>query len=119
MPLTFKDSNASNFAQGLFNAASPFIILLFVSDRILSSCVHLKWGKCLTILVLVSFIIAGPLSYYIMTQYWLRNFAYRIDIDILMILGAGLVSIVIAWLTVSYQSFKTAASNPVDYLKSD
>jgi len=54
-----------------------------------------------------------------MTEYWLQNFAYRIDIDILMILGAGLISIVIAWLTVSYQSFKTAASNPVDYLKND
>jgi putative ABC transport system permease protein len=76
-------------------------------------------SKDFTLLVLLAFVIAGPLSYYIMNQYWLKNFAYRIDIDILMILGAGLISIVIAWLTVSYQSFKTAASNPVDYLKND
>jgi putative ABC transport system permease protein len=76
-------------------------------------------SKDFTLLVLLAFVIAGPLSYYIMNQFWLKNFAYRIDIDILMIMGAGLISIVISWLTVSYQSFKTAASNPVDYLKND
>ena len=76
-------------------------------------------SKDFTILVLLAFIISGPLTYYIMNQFWLQNFAYKIDIDVLMILGAGLISIFIAWLTVSYQSFKTAASNPVDYLRND
>jgi putative ABC transport system permease protein len=42
-----------------------------------------------------------------------------VDIDIFLVLLAGLISIVIAWLTVSYQSFKTAASNPVDFLKNE
>jgi putative ABC transport system permease protein len=76
-------------------------------------------SKDFTILVLLAFIISGPLTYYVMNQFWLQNFPYRIDIDLLMILAAGLISICIAWLTVSYQSFKTAASNPVDYLRND
>lgn len=76
-------------------------------------------SKDLTILVLISFIFAGPLAYYIMETYWLQNFAFRTSIDLLMIFGAGLLSILIAWMTVSYQSFKTAANNPVDYLKNE
>ena len=71
-------------------------------------------SKDFTILVVISFIFAGPLAYYIMETYWLQNFAFRTSIDLLLVLGAGLLSILIAWLTVSYQSFKTAASNPVD-----
>lgn len=76
-------------------------------------------SKDFTILVLVAFVIAGPLAYYFMTNYWLVNFAYRVEVDLLLILFAGLLSIVISWLTVSYQSFKTAANNPVDYLKNE
>ena len=76
-------------------------------------------SKDFTILVVISFIFAGPLAYYIMETYWLQNFAFRTSIDLLLVLGAGLLSILIAWLTVSYQSFKTAASNPVDYLKNE
>lgn len=76
-------------------------------------------SKDFTILVLVAFVIAGPLTYYFMTNYWLQNFAYRVDIDLLLVFLAGMISIVIAWLTVSYQSFKTAGSNPVDYLKNE
>jgi putative ABC transport system permease protein len=76
-------------------------------------------SKDFTKLVLIAFIIAGPLTYYLMSNYWLQNFAYRIEIDVMMILLAGAISIFIAWLTVSYQSFRTAASNPVEHLKSE
>jgi putative ABC transport system permease protein len=76
-------------------------------------------SKDFTVLVLLAFVISGPLTYYLMSKYWLTNFAYRIEIDLLLIMLAGLISIVIAWLTVSYQSFKTAASNPVDYLRNE
>lgn len=76
-------------------------------------------SKDFTLLVLVAFVIAGPLAYYFMTNYWLSNFAYRVEVDVLLILLAGLISITISWLTVSYQSFKTAANNPVDYLKNE
>lgn len=76
-------------------------------------------SKDFTLLVLLAFGIAAPLSYYLMNKYWLQNFAYRVDISLFLMVLAGLLSIVIAWLTVSYQSFKAAASNPVDYLRND
>jgi putative ABC transport system permease protein len=76
-------------------------------------------SKDFTLLVLIAFVIAGPLAYYFMTNYWLSNFAYRVEVDVVLILLAGLISITISWLTVSYQSFKTAANNPVDYLKNE
>jgi len=76
-------------------------------------------SKDFTFLVILAFILAGPLSYFFLEKYWLQNFAFRTQIDLWLILIAGMISILIAWLTVSYQSFKTAASNPVDYLKNE
>lgn len=76
-------------------------------------------SKDFTLLVLIAFIIAGPLAYYVMETYWLQNFAFRTSISLIVVFGAGLLAILIAWLTVSYQSFKTASSNPVNHLKSE
>lgn len=76
-------------------------------------------SKDFTLLVVIAFVIAGPLSYFLLEKYWLQNFAYRTEIDLVLVFLAGIFAIVIAWLTVSYQSFRTAASNPVDYLKNE
>jgi putative ABC transport system permease protein len=76
-------------------------------------------SKDFTLLVAIAFVIAGPVSYLLLERCWLQNFAYRIEIGPGLIFLAGMVAVVIAWLTVSYQSFRTAASNPVDYLKSE
>jgi putative ABC transport system permease protein len=76
-------------------------------------------SKDFTLLVVLAFVISGPLTYYFMTEYWLQNFAYRVEIDVFLVLLAGVIAVVVGWLTVSYQSFKTAASNPVDYLKNE
>jgi putative ABC transport system permease protein len=50
---------------------------------------------------------------------WLSDFAYHIDISWWMIASAGLLAIVIALLTVSFQSIKAALMNPVKSLKSE
>jgi putative ABC transport system permease protein len=76
-------------------------------------------SKDFTILVLFAFVLAGPVSYYLLTDFWLKNFAYRVDIDFMMIALAGFISLVIAMLTISYQSFKAATLNPVDQLKNE
>lgn len=76
-------------------------------------------SKDFVVLVLVAFVIAGPLSYFLLEKYWLQNFAFRTQIDAALILMAGMISVVIALFTVSFQSFKTAGSNPVDYLKNE
>lgn len=74
--------------------------------------------KDLVSLVLVGFIIAAPLGYYIMNQ-WLNDFAYRITIspDVFAITGASVVTL--AWLTISYRIFEAGATNPVDSLRSE
>jgi len=52
-----------------------------------------------------------------MEHWWLQNFAYRIQIGFWIFSGAGIVAILIAWLTVSYQSIKAATSDPVKSLR--
>jgi putative ABC transport system permease protein len=71
-----------------------------------------------TRLVAISIIIAAPLAYF-MTDYWLKNFAYRTPIDIWVFLAAGLTALSIAAFTVGFQSFSAANANPVDVLKNE
>jgi putative ABC transport system permease protein len=69
-------------------------------------------------LVLIAFCIAGPVAFYVMRQ-WLSNFAYRIDMGAGVFLLAIGASILIAVLTVSYQSLKAALMNPVESLRNE
>jgi len=70
-----------------------------------------------TILVLVAFIIAAPAAYYLMDQWWLQSFAYRLDLAMGPFALAGIISLLIAWLTVGYHAAKVARMNPVETLK--
>ena len=69
-------------------------------------------------LMLIGLLIAAPACYYL-AQDWLGNFAFRIDINLLIFLMAGLFMALIALLTVSFQSIKAAMTNPVDTLKDE
>jgi putative ABC transport system permease protein len=69
-------------------------------------------------LVLLAIVIASPIAWYLMHR-WLSDFAYRIDLSWHLFLPAGLAALVIAFLTVSFQSVKAALANPVDSLKRD
>ena len=73
-------------------------------------------SKDFTKLVLIAFILSGPIAWWMMDQ-WLRGFAYRIAIGVDTFLLAGLIAVAIALLTVSYQSIKAAIINPVDSLR--
>ncbi|MFC2136050.1 ABC transporter permease [Bacteroidota bacterium] len=66
--------------------------------------------------VLAANIIAWPVAYYLMSN-WLNDFAYRIDIHFWIFIIAGSVALVIALLTVAYQSIKAALANPVKSLR--
>ena len=68
--------------------------------------------------VLVAIVIASPLSYWIMSR-WLEEYTYKITINPMIFVFAGLLTVVIAFLTVSYQSIKAALMNPVKSLKSE
>ena len=69
-------------------------------------------------LVLIALVIAGPVAYYFMSR-WLQDFAYRINIEWWMFAAAGLTTVVIALLTVSWQAIKAALANPVRALRSE
>ncbi|HWD89691.1 MAG TPA: ABC transporter permease [Mucilaginibacter sp.] len=69
-------------------------------------------------LILISFIIASPLAWYFMSN-WLQGYAARITISWWVFAGAGLGAILIALLTISYQSIKAALANPVNSLRSE
>lgn len=69
-------------------------------------------------LVLISFVIAFPVAYWFM-QKWLADFAYRIDIQGWMFVVAGLAAVVVAFLTVGFQSARAALANPVKSLRSE
>ena len=69
-------------------------------------------------LVIVAFVIAVPLGYYAMDK-WLSGFAYKIELNAVVFILAGLISLLIAWLTVSFESVKAAISNPVNSLRNE
>lgn len=69
-------------------------------------------------LVLISFAIAAPLAWFAMYK-WLQGFAYRQEVQWWMLPAAGLGAVVIAFVTISSQSFKAAIANPVDSLKNE
>ena len=66
--------------------------------------------------VLISFVIASPLAWYVMNS-WLQNFAYQTELHWWIFALAGILSIAIALLTVSVQSYKAATRNPVEALR--
>ena len=69
-------------------------------------------------LVIIAIVIASPAAWLFM-QKWLQNFAYRVEIHWWIFALAGLASLLIAFITISIESVKTAMGNPVKSLKSD
>jgi putative ABC transport system permease protein len=72
--------------------------------------------KDFSILVLIAFAISIPVAYYFGNQ-WLDNFAYRTDIGVVIFIISGLVSLLLAVITVSYHTIKAAKANPVQSLR--
>jgi len=69
-------------------------------------------------LVVISFGIAVPVSWYFMHK-WLEDYVYRIDIDYWVFIIAGLLAFMVAFLTVSMEAVKAALANPVKSLRSE
>ncbi|MCA0364413.1 MAG: ABC transporter permease [Bacteroidetes bacterium] len=69
-------------------------------------------------LIVISFLIAFPLGYYIMNN-WLQDFEYRTEISWWIFILAGFTTIIIAFLTISYRSIQAALMNPVKSLKTE
>ncbi|MBD0255870.1 MAG: hypothetical protein ICV83_09135, partial [Cytophagales bacterium] len=69
-------------------------------------------------LVGIAFLLAAPLAWYFMGQ-WLQNFVYRVEMDWWIFALAGGLALLIALLTISFQSIKAALNNPVRSLRSE
>ena len=69
-------------------------------------------------LVFIAALIALPIGWYAMNT-WLQGFSYRISLDWQVLFTSTLIVVVIAVITVSYQSIKAATSNPVNSLKAE
>ena len=66
--------------------------------------------------VAVAFLISCPIAWFVMKK-WLMNFAYRTEISLWIFALAGIIAFGIAFITVSWQSWKAAARNPVEALR--
>ena len=66
--------------------------------------------------VVIAFVIAVPIAWYVMKT-WLQNFVYKIDLSWWIFALAGILALLIALITVSFQTFKVARRNPVEALR--
>lgn len=76
------------------------------------------FSKEFTLLVVIGFIIAVPVSW-LMMNHWLDNFVYRTNFSLWIFALALVISIVIAWLAVGYKSVKAALASPIKSLHSE
>jgi len=72
--------------------------------------------KEFVILIAVANVIAWPVAFWVMKG-WLKDFSYRISLSVWIFLFAGLLTLFIALLTVSFQAVKAALSDPADSLR--
>jgi putative ABC transport system permease protein len=75
-------------------------------------------SKDFLILVGIAAVMAFPVAWYAMNN-WLKDFAYRINIQWWVFVVAGIVAALIAFLTVSFQAIKAAVANPVKSLRTE
>jgi putative ABC transport system permease protein len=75
-------------------------------------------SKDFLVLVLIAFLVAAPAAWWAMHK-WLENFAYRTPVNLWLFLGAGMLTVFIALLTISFQTFKAASANPVNSLRTE
>ena len=80
------------------------------------SCIVILLNKKFAKWVTIAIIIPWPVAYFAMKS-WLQNFAYRTNLHPRIFIMSGVLTFVIAVLTVSYQSIRSALANPVDSLR--
>ncbi|MBN1925357.1 MAG: FtsX-like permease family protein, partial [Prolixibacteraceae bacterium] len=103
--LAFFDSQLKIKEIGIrkVNGANIFKVMFHLNQN------YAKW-------VFIAFVLAAPVSYYIMNR-WLENFAYKTTLSWWIFALAGILALGIALLTVSWQSWRAATRNPVEALR--
>ena len=75
-------------------------------------------SKEFTKMVLISIVLAIPVSYFIASK-WLEDFAYTIELKWWFFAGSALAALIISWITVGFQTLKTARINPTECLRNE
>ncbi|MBX2946277.1 MAG: ABC transporter permease [Cyclobacteriaceae bacterium] len=75
-------------------------------------------SKDFLMLVMIAVVVGIPVSYYLSDR-WLESFAYKTSIGISVFILAGSLSLLIAWITVGFESVKASLSNPVNSLRNE
>jgi putative ABC transport system permease protein len=70
------------------------------------------------ILVTIGIIIAVPVAFYFMSN-WLKNYVYRTDIGVPLIIIAALLTVLITFITISYKAYQASIMNPANSLKTE
>jgi len=89
--------------------------------KVLGASVQQVWlllSKDFIVLVLISCLIAAPISFYFL-HYWLMNYDYRINIGAGVFVLGGLIALLITIITISFQAIKAAIANPVKSLRTE
>ncbi|MBI1769298.1 MAG: ABC transporter permease [Bacteroidetes bacterium] len=102
--LTFRQRTKEISVRKVLGASLSNLVVLLVKD--------------FTKLVLIAIVIAVPLVWWVMSG-WLENFSYRITVNPLVFVVTGIGLILIAWITLSFLTIKTAQINPAETLKSE
>lgn len=89
----------------VMGATAPGIVLLITRD--------------FTKLIVLAIILSAPLSWYVMENYWMTNFAYRTSIGIMPFVFTAAGCLVVAFGTASYQAIKAALVNPAQSLRNE
>ncbi len=75
-------------------------------------------AKDFLILVSIGIIIAIPVAYYFMSN-WLKNYVYRTNIGVPLLLIAAGITILITFITVSYKAYQAAVMNPANSIRTE
>ncbi len=102
--ITFNQRIKEVSIHKIMGASVPNLIRLLLGD--------------FTKLISIAILIAAPVAWWIMTN-WLNNFTYRVTINPVVFVVSGFTLLIIAWITLSYFTIKTARVNPAQTLRSE
>lgn len=81
------------------------------------SSIFLLLNRQYVLLASLAFILAAPVSYYIMNDWWLNSFQFRIEVGWYIYIVCWVIGLAVTLITISYHAMKAAVTNPVDTLK--
>jgi putative ABC transport system permease protein len=107
---------------GLFGLSS-FSVLQRTKEigirKVIGASVRSIWfllSKDFLVLVLLACILSDPIAYYV-AEWWLKGFAYKMDITAWLFVASAIISLIVAFITMSFRTVRAAKADPVKSLR--